>query len=185
MGSTKDAFTILLVDDEPNVSAAIKRSLEEYLWTVLTATSANQGLEILAEHDIDVVVSDEKMPEMSGSIFLTHVRKQYPQTIRIILTGQAELDTAIRAINGGEIYRYFTKPCNCEELAGAIRQGLQRKQLVEKSQEMLHGYQKNLTVLKELEKEDPGITRLETDEDGALYLETVALDLDELIKEIE
>jgi two-component system probable response regulator PhcQ len=73
---------------------------------------------------VDVVISDEKMPGMSGSEFLSLVRQEYPDTIRIILTGYGSLESAIRAINEGEIYRLFTKPCNVIDLAITIRLAL-------------------------------------------------------------
>jgi len=176
---------ILLVDDEPNITAALSRSLGLYSWSIYTADSAREGLETLAHNDIDVVVSDEQMPEMAGSEFLAKVRENYPQTVRIILTGQAGLETAIRAINEGEVYRYFTKPCDAKELAAAIRQGLQQKKLVEKSRQLLNEYQKQTSVLEQLEENDPGITRLETDEDGAIFLDTMEIELDELLKDFE
>ncbi len=176
---------VLLVDDEPNITAGLTRTLGLEPWDIFTANSARDGLKVLAENEIDVVISDEQMPEMSGSMFLTEVRKLYPQTIRMILTGQAGLDTAIRAINGGEVYRYFTKPCNGDELAAAIRQGLQHKKLAEKSRKLLQEYQKQSSVLDQLEENDPGITQLEIDEDGAIFVETMAIELDELLKEFE
>lgn len=176
---------VLLVDDEPRITAGLTRTLGLEPWEIFTANSAREGLEILAENEIDVIVSDEQMPEMSGSMFLTEVRRLYPQTIRMILTGQAGLDTAIRAINGGEVYRYFTKPCNGDELAAAIRQGLQHKKLAEKSRQLLKEYQKQSSVLDQLEENDPGITQLDTDEDGAIFVETMAIELDELLKEFE
>ncbi len=176
---------ILLVDDEPNITAALTRSFISEPWDIFTADSGKKGLEILAANDIDVVISDEQMPEMSGSMFLTEVRKQYPQTIRIVLTGQAGLDAAIRAINGGEVYRYFTKPCNADELAAAIRQGLQHKQLAEKSRQLLDDYKKKTSILDQMEANDPGITQIETDEEGRIIIDDMEVELDELLKEFE
>jgi len=176
---------ILLVDDEPNITAALTRSLGMEPWDIFTANSGKEGLEMLASIDIDVIISDEQMPEMPGSEFLSAVRKKYPQTIRIILTGQAGLETAIRAINEGEVFRYFTKPCDALELAAAIRQGLQHKQLVEKSRRLLSEHQKKSSLLEELERDNPGITHVETDEDGAIFLETMEIELDDLLKGFE
>jgi len=125
------------------------------------------------------------MPEMTGSEFLAEVRTRFPQTVRMILTGQAGMESVIHAINDGEVYRYFTKPCNAKELAAAIGQGLQHKNLVGKSRQMLNGYSKQLSAIKQLEIDDPGISQLETDEEGAIYLETMQIELDELLKEFE
>ena len=110
-----------MVDDDPNITAAIARSLEPEPFEILCADSAKEGLDILSRTDIDVVVSDDQMPVMSGSVFLAKVRQKYPHTIRMILTGQASIESAIRAINEGQVYRFFTKPCNPADLAITIR----------------------------------------------------------------
>ena len=126
---------------------------------------------ILAGHDIDVVVSDERMPGMTGSQFLTEVRKQWPNTIRMILSGQADLEAAVRAINEGEVYRFLLKPCHPKELQMTILQGLQQKKLVAQSRKLLQEHQKNVNILETLEKDNPGITKIELDEDGAIMMD--------------
>lgn len=118
---------VLFVDDEPLVTEALKRSLSEEEYKILTANSADEALDILAREPVDVVVADEKMPGMSGSEFLAAVCQEHPDTIRIMLTGQASLEAAVRSINEGEIYRFLTKPWNKDNLAITIRQALQQK----------------------------------------------------------
>ncbi len=162
---------ILLVDDEPNLTSALLRSLDRTQFEIFTADSAQQGLLVLAGHDIDVVVSDERMPGMSGSQFLTEVRKRWPSTIRMILSGQADLDAAVRAINEGEVFRFLLKPCHPKELQLTIQQALQHKQLMQQSRRLLQEHQKNVNLLEELEKANPGITRIDLDEDGAINME--------------
>ena len=157
---------LLLVDDEPNLTSALVRSLDRTQFQIFTADSAQQGLMILAGNDIDVVVSDERMPGMTGSQFLSEVRKQWPNTIRMILSGQADLEAAVRAINEGEVYRFLLKPCHPKELQLTILQGLQHKKLVEQSRKLLQEHQKNVNLLEALEKDNPGITRIDMDEDG-------------------
>ena len=163
---------LLLVDDEPNLTSALVRSLDRTQFQIFTADSAQQGLMILAGNDIDVVVSDERMPGMTGSQFLSEVRKQWPNTIRMILSGQADLEAAVRAINEGEVYRFLLKPCHPKELQLTILQGLQHKKLVEQSRKLLHEHQKNVNLLEALEKDNPGITRIDMDEDGAIDMES-------------
>jgi DNA-binding NtrC family response regulator len=126
---------------------------------------------ILAGNEIDVVVSDERMPGMTGSQFLSEVRKQWPHTIRMILSGQADLEAAVRAINEGEVYRFLLKPCHPKELQMTILQGLQHKKLVEQSRKLLLEHQKNVNLLEALEKDNPGITRVEMDDDGVIDME--------------
>jgi two-component system probable response regulator PhcQ len=159
---------LLLVDDEPNLTSALVRSLDRQQFQIFTADSAQQGLMILAGNDIDVVVSDERMPGMTGSQFLSEVRKQWPNTIRMILSGQADLEAAVRAINEGEVYRFLLKPCHPKDLQMTILQGLQHKKLVAQSRRLLMEHQKTQNLLDELEKANPGITKIEVDEDGAI-----------------
>ena len=103
---------VMIIDDEPTITDTLKGVLSNEPYNILCADSAEQTLPILAREQVDVVISDEKMPGMSGSEFLSLVRQKYPDTIRIILTGHGSLESAIRAINEGEIYRFFTKPFN-------------------------------------------------------------------------
>ena len=163
---------LLLVDDEPNLTSALVRSLDRTQFEIFTADSAQQGLMILAGNDIDVVVSDERMPGMTGSQFLTEVRKKWPNTIRMILSGQADLEAAVRAINEGEVYRFLLKPCHPKELEMTILQGLQHKKLVAQSRRLLQEHQKTQNLLEELEKANPGITKIDMDEDGVIDMES-------------
>ena len=163
---------LLLVDDEPNLTSALVRSLDRKQFEIFTADSAQQGLMILAGNEIDVVVSDERMPGMTGSQFLSEVRKKWPNTIRMILSGQADLEAAVRAINEGEVYRFLLKPCHPQELQMTILQGLQHKKLVAQSRKLLMEHQKNMNLLEALEKDNPGITKVEMDDDGVIDMES-------------
>ena len=121
--------SILVVDDHKVIRDMLKNSLSRESYTVHSADSAKEALKILSQKPIDVVISDEVMPGMTGTQFLAVVRKDYPDTIRIILTGHASLESAMRAINEGEIYRFLTKPCNLVDLSVTIRQALEQKYL--------------------------------------------------------
>ena len=183
-----DKSKLLLVDDEPNLTSALVRSLDRSQFEIFTADSAQKGLLILAGNDIDVVVSDERMPGMTGSAFLAEVRKQWPNTIRMILSGQADLEAAVRAINEGEVYRFLLKPCHPKELQMTILQGLQQKKLVAQSRKLLQEHQKTQNLLEELEKASPGITKIEMDEDGAIMMddsEGGADDVQSLLDDLE
>jgi two-component system, probable response regulator PhcQ len=168
---TMEKSKLLLVDDEPNLTSALVRSLDRTQFEIFTADSAQKGLMILAGNDIDVVVSDERMPGMPGSAFLSEVRKKWPNTIRMILSGQADLEAAVRAINEGEVYRFLLKPCHPKELEMTILQGLQHKKLVAQSRRLLQEHQKTTNLLEELEKANPGITKIDMDEDGAILMD--------------
>src|ERR1700684_1643688 len=165
MNSTAARATILLVDDEPNVTDALKRALRREPYDVLTATSGAGAQELLERQHVDVVISDEQMPGMSGSVFLSAVRKQYPHTIRMILSGQASLEAAVRAINEGEVYRFFLKPCNPTDLMFTVQRALAHKRLEVQSRRLLREYQRQSSTLARLEHNGTGILLLDTDEE--------------------
>ncbi|TWI70191.1 PAS domain S-box-containing protein/diguanylate cyclase (GGDEF)-like protein [Pseudoduganella lurida] len=113
--------TLLLVDDEPGVLRALERAFRRESYQVLLAHSAAEALELLALHDVQVVVSDQRMPEMSGTDFLARARELYPDTVRIILSGYADHASIKDAINRGAIYQFLSKPWDDEELRQVVR----------------------------------------------------------------
>jgi two-component system, probable response regulator PhcQ len=167
MTTSTSTATILFVDDEPNVTDALKRALRREPYEFLTATSGTAALKILEGQYVDVVVSDEQMPGLSGSVFLSMVRKQFPHTIRMILSGQASLEAAVRAINEGQVHRFFLKPCNPTDLAFTIQQALSHKRLEEKCRRLLREYQRQAAVLAKFNHDLLG---LDTDEGGAVVM---------------
>lgn len=175
---------ILIVDDEQHVIDGLKRILHHEPYKVLSANYANEALQILAQGPVSVVISDEKMPGLQGAEFLAMVYQHFPDTVRIMLTGHANLDLAIRAINEGQIYRFFVKPCNGDELRHTIRQAIQRKELADKSKQLLQKVKAQDIVLQRLEKDNPGITRVDRDSEGAIVVDDLGSDLDRLIQEI-
>jgi DNA-binding NtrC family response regulator len=176
---------VLFVDDEVAVLEALRSALRKATFAVLTATSATEALKLLKDRPIDVVVSDERMPGMLGSEFLGYVRQLHPNTIRIMLTGQASLDGAIRAINEGEIYRFLTKPCNPVQLVHTIDDALTIKSLARQSSRLLEKVKRQRSALEELEASNPGITSLEVGDDGCYVLEDENIDVTELLLAME
>jgi diguanylate cyclase (GGDEF)-like protein len=122
--------TVLIVDDEANVLSALRRLLRRDGYRIITAGSAREGLELLATHSVQVVLSDQRMPGMNGTEFLSRVKELHPQTIRIILSGYTELESVIDAINRGAIYRFFTKPWNDDALRGDIHAAFHHHALI-------------------------------------------------------
>jgi response regulator RpfG family c-di-GMP phosphodiesterase len=126
------APVVLLVDDEPSILSALKRLLRTSRYEVLTADSGAAALDLLATKEVDVIVSDMRMPHMSGAEFLAQVQTRYPETIRILLTGYSEIDSVVRAINEGGVYRYLNKPWDEQDLlltiTQAVEQGWLRKE---------------------------------------------------------
>ena len=113
---------VLFVDDEGNILKALQRLLRNEPWEVLTASRGSEALEILDRTPAQVVVSDQRMPEMSGVDLLQAIRDRQPNVVRMMLTGYTQMDVAVEAINRGEIYRLITKPWNDEELKATLRQ---------------------------------------------------------------
>lgn len=118
---------VLFVDDEKRVLRSLERLMFYEPFSVRTAGSALEALQVLENEHVDAVISDEKMPVKSGSEFLSEVREKYPDVCRIMLTGQAELSSAVRAINEGRIFRFLLKPIKLNELVLAITECLDEK----------------------------------------------------------
>lgn len=115
--------TVLLVDDEEYVAEGLRR-LFHSSYEVAVASSAAQALSILRRRPIDAVISDERMPGMSGSELMAIVAAEFPHTARIILTGQATVEAAVRSINEGKVSRFLEKPCSPCELRAAVSEAL-------------------------------------------------------------
>ncbi|MCB4438138.1 response regulator [Alteromonas sp. McT4-15] len=125
----KVTYTVLFVDDEPNILRAIKRALFTMDITLLLAESGAKALELLEKNEVHVVISDMKMPQMSGAELLEQVAINYPETFRVVLTGYADIESTIKAVNQGKIHRYLQKPWDNQELVAAVEEGLERVKL--------------------------------------------------------
>ncbi len=150
---SENPYTVLFVDDERNILEMLKRLLRKEKYRMFTALSGTDGLQIIRENDVNVVISDQRMPGMSGTEFLRMVKEHHPGILTAILTGTADLETIKEALNKSHISRFFLKPWNSDELKLDIR-------------EMLYEYDRRHTtraierrVIKrilELKKEDIG-----------------------------
>jgi len=164
-------YTILIVDDQELIRDLLEDTLQRENFTVLSAASAENALAILESYPVDVVVSDEVMPGMAGSDFLAIVRQKYPDTIRMILTGHARIDSAIKAINEGEVYRFFTKPCNVVDLMVSIKQGLNQKELERENQRLLQLVQEKSASEASLKQKHPELFEVKRDASGAVIID--------------
>ncbi len=108
--------TLLVVDDEPDVVKSVQ-DLLRLDYRVLGATRPQEGLKLLDEHEVHVVMSDQRMPEMTGVEFLHRIRGAHPDVIRLLFTGYADIRAVIDAVNQGSVYRYVTKPWDPGEAA--------------------------------------------------------------------
>lgn len=144
--------TVLFVDDESKILSAIRRLIRPLGVKAFFAESGAEGLKILEEQHIDLVVSDMRMPEMDGAQFLTEVKKRWPDTVRMLLTGYADISSTIEALNKGGIYRYISKPWDDEELKSIISDGLKIRRLERETAELQRLTQKQNEQLQDLNK---------------------------------
>ncbi|MBB3119512.1 EAL domain-containing protein [Pseudoduganella violacea] len=114
--------TVLLIDDEPMVLAALERLLRHDGYRILTAQGAAQAFNLLACNEVQVVICDQRMDEMSGTELLDRIKDMYPRTLRIILSGQTELATIVESVNRGALYRFYTKPWDNRTMRENLRE---------------------------------------------------------------
>ena len=127
---------VLLVDDEENILKSLRRTLRRSEVDIVTATSGRDALYIMENTEVDLVISDMRMPEMSGAEFLAEAARLYPNTIRILLTGYADLESTIAAVNEGRISRYLNKPWNDDEIRQIVEENLRSKLLEVRNQQL-------------------------------------------------
>ncbi len=118
------AFTLLLVDDEDDLRATVRRALRSPEYTIREASCGAEALAILADTPIDAVITDFNMPVMNGLELLQRVRLTYPRTVRLMLTGQRDVELAVRALNEGAVQRFLLKPWDNVDLKGVVGMAL-------------------------------------------------------------
>jgi len=144
------AATLLIVDDEPGILSSLRRLLRPAGYKIHTAESGQAGLLVLEQEVVDLVISDMRMPEMDGAKFLEQVRARWPGTTRILLTGYADVNSTIEAINRGEIFRYIAKPWDDNDLMLVVRDALERRRLQNENARLLVLTQAQNDELKDL-----------------------------------
>ena len=151
--------SILIVDDNKNILNTLKRLFVDEGYSIYTAQSGEEGLKVLESEKIDLIISDQKMPGMNGIEFLERTVENYPDVIPIILTGQAELSDAIRAVNNGCVYKFIQKPWNNEDLKITVRRALEQYDLIMKNRDLTTELKNRVRIMEELERKYPGITK--------------------------
>jgi len=142
--------TVLCVDDEANILSALKRLFRPHGYTILTATSGQEALALLEKEHVDLVISDMRMPEMNGAQFLEQVKNRWPDTVRLLLTGYAEMSATVDAINKGGIYRYISKPWEDAAMVDLVREALERLNLEREKRRLEEVNRKQNAELKDL-----------------------------------
>lgn len=120
---------LLLVDDEENILSSLTRLFRRDGYRILRATSGLEGLELLAQNEVCVIISDQRMPGMTGSEFLSKVKELYPDTVRIVMSGYTELNSVMDAINRGAIYKFLTKPWDDELLREHVQRAFKHYEM--------------------------------------------------------
>jgi response regulator RpfG family c-di-GMP phosphodiesterase len=127
---SSNQHTILCLDDERNILQSLKRLLRKEGYNMLFASSGEEAFNLLKENDVHLIISDQRMPQMSGTEFLAKVKEKYPDVLRVILTGYTDVDSITESINKGHIYKFFLKPWNDHNLKLEIRQALDQYDLI-------------------------------------------------------
>ena len=145
--------TLLFVDDEPNILSALKRVFLDDEFEVITASSGKEALKVLESKDVQLIVSDQRMPEMTGTELFKKAREMKPEVMRIILTGFADMDAAVDSINNGQIYQFIYKPWNDEELRSIVLRALETFDLQQENARLLNELQELNSQLAQKVKE--------------------------------
>ncbi len=166
---THSRAKVLFVDDEQALLDGIARSFRSSPFDVLTAQTVSRGARLIRESGVAVVVSDELMPGIRGSEFLEMLKEEFPGVVRIMLTGQSTFPTVKRAVNKGEVFRFFSKPYNKTELLMGILDAIaySRDQLNQDGSSL-----RPSETYDALNTEHPGIFEVTRDEDGAIVINT-------------
>ena len=158
--------TLLLVDDEASVLTALRRELKNEGYRLLIAESGAAAVALLEEHEVDILISDIDMPEMNGLELLALVRERWPRVVRLVLTGGSSLESAIGAINEGEVHRYLTKPWSHELLLETVRSTVARLEALRGPSSAGGLSHAQETLRGELEALYPGILEVERSDDA-------------------
>jgi DNA-binding NtrC family response regulator len=167
---------ILLVDDEQNVLSALMRELADEPYEIVTALSGEEAMNLVSARSCKVIISDERMPGMDGASFLAAAKEISPASVRMMLTGHASIDATMRAVNSGEIYRFFTKPWSSLELKQSIRSAVEKYDLEAENRRLLKVVKRQSQELRALEAHHPGISQLKRDRAGAVVLPEISDD---------
>lgn len=143
---------LLVVDDEEEILKALKRQFRRQ-YVVHTATSAEEGLKVMTENPIQVIISDQRMPGMQGAEFFGKVKTEFPDAMRLLLTGYADIQAVIAAINDGNIFRYVTKPWDPVELDTIVREAFERYDLIVQNRKLMLDLQAANAMLEERVRE--------------------------------
>jgi two-component system probable response regulator PhcQ len=161
---------ILVVDDEESIRDSLTAVLEREKYVVHQAEGGEAALLILKQHPVQLVISDQNMPGMTGIEFLKLVRERFPQVIRIMLTGDPDPQVIIRSVNEGEVYRFLKKPWDNTMLRVTLYFAFETLQLEEENRRLITALRRQVNFLRDLQRDFPYLTAMTRDEDAELLL---------------
>ncbi|MBW2062661.1 MAG: response regulator [Deltaproteobacteria bacterium] len=170
--------TVLCVDDEENILRSLKRLFRREDFRFLTAETGEEGLKILQENPVHLVISDNRLPTMSGIEFLAEIRENYPDTIRMVLTGFTDLDTIMESVNQGHIFKFILKPWNDQNLIMDVRQALQQYDLIQSNKQL---HERVLEQNQQLKKMNENLEDMVQKRTKELEIQNQALELSRAI----
>lgn len=174
---------VLVVDDDVAMRKSMERILFDEPLVVVTAGSAKEAWEVLDNSTIDAVISDQVMPGVRGTEFLSALRDRYPNIVRFMLTGHPTLDVAMKAINEGAISKFFVKPVDPQELISSLGAALLERDLTLELREQLRRVRQQDAAIAELESEYPGISEIQKDAKGAIVIDDLPTSPHDLVEE--
>lgn len=166
-----DVPTILVVDDEPSVRRSLHRLFAREEYKVLEAGGVQEAIRIMGSTGVDLVITDYSMPDGTGLDLLLKLKISHPHVVRMVITGKADLQTVVAAINEGHVYRFLLKPWDNEELCLSVRLALEQAKLLSENRKLVGRLQEQEEMLRDLAKQHPGIMTVERDADGAIVLD--------------
>lgn len=169
--SATTSATLLLVDDEPAVLAAVRRTLTRVGYNVIAVADATRALDIMNATTVDVLIADLSMPGMSGAELIAATRRLHPQVVRVVLTGCGSIGDTEKIINDGEVHRFLTKPFKPATLRRVVEEALARKEELHRNTVASSTSSRRARLLADLEREHPGITHVERDDEGVYRLD--------------
>ena len=176
----ENRHTVLCVDDEKNILKSLKRLLRKEDYRLLTASSGEEGLKVVEENDVHMVISDQRMPKMSGTEFLATLKTKHPDVLRIILSGYTEVDSITESINKGHIYKFLSKPWNDQNLKLEIKQALEQYDLIQANKKLDEKVIQQNIELKEINENLEKLVQART---KTLEIQNQALELSRAILE--
>lgn len=174
---------VLVVDDDVAMRKSMERILFDEPLVVVTAGSAKEAWEVLDNSTIDAVISDQVMPGVRGTEFLSALRDRYPNIVRFMLTGHPTLDVAMKAINEGAISKFFVKPVDPQELISSLGAALLERDLTLELREQLCRVRQQDAAIAALESEYPGISEIQKDAKGAIVIDDLPTSPHDLVEE--